>query len=294
MATRSTQDHETHWRRRPLIKGMLYPAAATLGLFVVVWWAFMYAVQERMIYPAHVTPEPDRAPRFEGVRVLQNPIGAGEHAEAWFIPPPGHQPGAPMPLVVFFHGNAELIDHQDMIVQGYRRLGFGLLLPEYRGYGRSGGRPGQEVIRTDTLLFLDQLGEQVNLDEDRLVYHGRSLGGGVAIDVASARGPSALIIESSFRSVASLALRFGVPSFLVRHPYESENTLGANAWPVLLFHGKRDRIIPPEHGAALHQAARGSTLIHFDCGHNDFPGLANGTAYWGHIEEFLEGLDIVN
>src|SRR5690606_34255575 len=98
--------------------------------------------------------------------------------EAWLLPGDGVSAERPGPAVVFAHGNAELIDHWPGALARYRRLGVSVVLPEYRGYGRSAGRPSESAIRDDLRALHARLSSHPMVDVTRLVYHGRSLGGG--------------------------------------------------------------------------------------------------------------------
>ncbi len=93
-----------------------------------------------------------------------------------------------------------------------------MLLCEYRGYGRSGGVPEQAGITSDMIAFYDLLAKREDVDAARIYAHGRSLGAGVAAQLAAKRPAAGLILESPFKSAASFALRLGAPGFLVRAP----------------------------------------------------------------------------
>jgi fermentation-respiration switch protein FrsA (DUF1100 family) len=223
---------------------------------------------------------------------MRVPCDGGGHVEAWFVPARSDT-GGRRPVIVYFHGNAEIIDHQQAVVAGYRRLGCSVLLPEYRGYGRSAGKPSQRAILADNVRFFDELVERPEVDAARIVFHGRSLGGAVAADLAMKRKPAALVLESTFTSVASMAHRYAAPEFLVTNPYRTDRVVATIGVPVLSFHGTRDTIIPVAHGRELARLAPGIVYREYDCGHNDFPGDANASAYWAEIESFLAAHGII-
>ena len=189
----------------------------------------------------------------------------------------------PQPLVVFAHGNAELIDYQMPIVKGYQRLGFAVALFEYRGYGRSDGQPGEEAIVADGVALLDRLLKRKDIDPARIVYHGRSLGGGVLASLSNRRSPAVLILESTFRSVTEMARGMGLPAAAVRDPFDTQATLVKFEKPVLVCHGRRDQVVPVSHGQVLAEIAPNSTLHILECGHNDCP--PNPRAYWQIIHD---------
>ena len=207
--------------------------------------------------------------------------------EAWFFPAKPDPSGKPAPVVIYFHGNAELIDQQERIVEGYSKLGLSVFLPEYRGYGRSAGKPSEKEIGADMIRFYDRLIQRGDVDPSRIVFHGRSVGGGVAADLAVRRAPAALILESTFSSIASMALKFGAPPFLLKHPFRTDRVVEALDVPILIFHGTRDTVVPVSHGRRLHKLARGSTYVEYNSDHNDFPGDGNDEAYWREIQAFL-------
>ena len=252
----------------------------------VFWCAFLYVYQDRMIFLPHMTAAPLSGPP-EGVEPIRIDLDRGGMVEAWFHPAPGASKDRPAPVVVFFHGNAELIDFQDEIVSGYRRLGVSVLLPEYRGYGRSGGKASQKNILRDNLRFHERLIEREDVDADRIIYHGRSVGGGPAFDLAARRKPAAVVAESTFSSVTSMAAKYLVPTLLCKHPFRNDLVIPELDVPVLIFHGTRDHVISVRHGRKLKKLARNAEYVEFTAGHNDFPGEGNQEAYWQAVRDFL-------
>jgi hypothetical protein len=217
------------------------------------------------------------------VERLERPIPGGV-VEAWFIPSALARPGRPGPAVIFAHGNAELIDHNLDLAREYNSYGLSVLMPEYRGYGRSDGSPSQAAIVEDFVAWYDRLAAREDVDPERIVLHGRSLGGAVAAQVAAQRPVRGLILESTFTSVKAMAWQFLVPPILVRDPFDTLALAGELNMPVLIMHGTTDRVVPPAHADQLHTAIPGSTRVHFDGGHND-PVPAE--PYWAAITALL-------
>ncbi len=263
---------------------MILRLAAGLLLAYAVWCALLFLMQDRMLFPAALagTPGEPFHPRTE---VLERRIDEATTVRAWLIPAAGD--GDPAPLLVFFHGNAELIDHQAELARWYLARGFTVLLPEYRGYGHSEGRPSQAGIVDDAVHFLDLASARAEVDGARVVLHGRSIGGAVAAQVAARRPATAVVLVSTPVSVAGMAWRVGAPPFLVRNPFRTDTVLPQLDAPVLLLHGSRDREIPVRHSRRLHELARQSRLVEYDAGHNDFPPPDRWADYWREIEEHI-------
>jgi len=247
----------------------------------------MYCIQDRIVFPVDQAPAPLPRPVRADIVVTKLDLDSGEQVESWFLPAAGVSAHKPAPVVMFFHGNAELIDYQDDIVRQYHELGISVLLPEYRGYGHSGGSPSQDAIREDCVHFYDKLIERADVDASRIVFHGRSLGGGVACDVATQRKPAGLILQSTFASAAEMAHDYLTPSFLAKHPFRNDRVVSGIGIPLLIFHGTRDTIIPVHHGRHLRDLAPGAVYIEYDCGHNDWPGRGNEQRFWDEIKDFL-------
>ncbi|MCL7991206.1 MAG: alpha/beta hydrolase [marine benthic group bacterium] len=242
-------------------------ALLLLPLIAVAAWAgAAWALQRSVLFPAppasSVSPAAAR-PSIE--TILLGP----DRVESWFLPAQGVPSHAP--VILFTHGNGELIDHWIDAFSAVAREGVSVLLVEYPGYGRSGGTPSEESITRAMLAAWDTLVARPDVDSDRIIAWGRSLGGGAACALASHRELAALVLESSFTGVRPLARRFGIFGPLVRDPFDNLPVVSEFDRPVLVLHGERDRIIPVEHGVALDRAARDSELVLLPCGHNDCP-----------------------
>ncbi|MFH1416958.1 MAG: alpha/beta hydrolase [Planctomycetota bacterium] len=278
--------------KKPPLKRLLRRVLVSLAIFYVAWCGILYLYQDKLLFPVDMAPDP--LPLLYDATTDEITIDTEDgQSVAFFMPAFQSSPERPAPAVIFFHGNAELIDYQSTAVEGYRKLGCSVLLPEYRGYGRSDGKPGERVIVADALRFYDELLKRADVDKSRIVIHGRSLGGGPAAQLAGRRDCQALILESSFYSAAAMAYKYGAPAFLVKHPFRTDRVLETLDTPVLIFHGTNDDIIPVAHGRKLRDIARNGRYVEYDCKHNDFPGRNNEEGYWGEIAVFLEQTGII-
>lgn len=252
-------------------------ALVAAGL-MAAYWALLFFAQRSILFPApQLTGAPPRPPDAEQIW-LNTSFG---RIEAWYLPAV-RSAGGPSPLLVFSHGNAELIDYWPEEFDEPRRWGAGVLLVEYPGYGRSDGTPSQQSITESMLAAYDWTRQRADIDASRIIPYGRSLGGGAALALSVARSVPAVILESSFSSVAAFAARFGAPALLIRDTFDNVSALRSFKGPTLILHGDRDDIVPTEHARLLAAAARDATLKLLPCGHNDCPRP------WADVRAFLD------
>lgn len=241
-------------------------------------------IQRKLLFPAHLVRTPPGVPALPGLEHWWLDTDEGP-VEVWFLPGEGVSTARPGPAVLFAHGNGELVDHWPLTLEPYRRLGVSVVLPEYRGYGRSAGSPSEPKVVSDLCALHARMTNDARIDVNRLVYHGRSLGGGAVCALARHHPPRALILESTFTSVADVARGMGIPSFMIFDRFESLPVVQAFEGPVLVMHGTRDTLVPVHHGKRLAASNPRAKLVLYDAGHNDLP--PPGADYWGHIEQTL-------
>lgn len=243
-------------------------------------------LQRFFIFPRQwAGPVPPGPPALEGLVPLEVPSEAGP-VEGWLLVGQGRSAARPGPAVIFGHGNAELIDHWPAELEPYRQMGLSVLLPEYRGYGRSPGAPSEAAITADLVRFHDLLATRPEVDRTRIVLHGRSIGGGAVCALARARPPAALVLQSTFTSLVEVARRFLLPGFLVKDRFENRAVVETLTCPVLILHGDRDELIPFGHAEALQAAARAGRLVTLPGGdHNICPSAWPG--FWAEVRRLL-------
>jgi len=238
---------------------LLFMIAAGLLILLVVLG------QRRLLYPVrHLNSKvlPDSPART----VLKRVVG-DFGVEAWLLRPRNEAIG----LIVHAHGNGEILDLiEESFLHWATHHGWAVLMPEYRGYSRSGGRPSKEAILDDFEFFMAETLKIYPELSQRVVFHGRSLGGGVVAELARRRPPQALILESTFTSVADIAReRFLLPRALVWDNYDVHGLLRDFEGPVLLIHGHQDQVIPYEYAKRNFAIARRAELVSFDGNHSD-------------------------
>jgi uncharacterized protein len=180
--------------------------------------------------------------------------------------------------VLLCHGNAGNVGDRLPHVALLSAAGFDVLAFDYRGYGRSTGRPSEDGTHRDARAARDALLRQDGVDAARVLYLGESLGGAVALALAVELPPAGLILQSTFTSVRDMArLHYPfIPRALVPDAYPSLRLIRRLRAPLLVLHGARDRIVPLMHGEALFEAAPGPKRIEVLPGaaHNDLIGGA--------------------
>jgi fermentation-respiration switch protein FrsA (DUF1100 family) len=186
--------------------------------------------------------------------------------DAWFMTADGtplhgwYAPVArPRAHVLFAHGNAgHLADRADLLRFLQRDLRVAVLAFDYRGYGRSQGRPSEAGILLDACAARDWLAKRAQLPADGIVLMGESIGGAVMVDVAAADGARGLILENTFTSLPDVAA-YHFPwlpmRMLLRTRLDSAAKIGRYRGPLLECHGTADTIVPFALGQRLYEAA---------------------------------------
>jgi pimeloyl-ACP methyl ester carboxylesterase len=204
-------------------------------------------------YPTrHLDTTPDQIGlAYEDCRI---PAAADESVHAWFF----QGAGVDAPVVLFCHGNGGNISHRLETAELLVRLGAAMLLFDYRGYGLSDGSPSESNMYADAEACYDWLVATKKYRPDQIVLFGRSLGGAVAVELASRRTCRGMVVESSFTSAKDMGRRmfpYFPVGFLLRYKFDSLSRIGLVKCPVLITHSPDDEMIPYAMGRRLYDAA---------------------------------------
>jgi len=215
----------------------------------------------------------------------------GERLHGWRL----EARAAPIGHILFCHGNGGNIGDRLLFAALLTRAGFDVLLFDYRGYGRSSGRPSEQGTYRDARAARACLLDQPGVDASRTLLLGESLGGAVALDLALAHPPAGLVLLSAFTSVRAMArLHYPyIPATVVPDAYPNLRRIGELRAPLLVLHGEGDEIVPVAHARELADAApQPKHLVTFPgVGHADVVPLA-GEAVTAEIAAWARGRDL--
>ncbi|MGK8524726.1 alpha/beta hydrolase [Nocardia asteroides] len=219
---------------------------------------------------------------------LSMPTTDGETVHGWWMPA-RHSVGH----ILFAHGNAGNIGDRVPIFALLTEAGFNVLAFDYRGYGRSTGRPTEQGTYLDARAARRALLAQPGVDPNRVLYLGKSLGGGIVLELAQDHPPAGVMLMSTFtglRDAARSVYPF-LPAPLVPNAYPNERRIRALRAPVLIMHGDRDELLPLRHAQRLYAAApEPKRLVVFPgAGHNDLI-VVGGSKWYDLVRDWAGAL----
>lgn len=287
-AAQSAEQRETTGRVRALAQRL---AVLLAVVYVILAVGLMFGQRRLIFFPTHdvsLAPDYFHVP-YEDV-FIEVHDGQGGKINAWWAP----ATNADAPAVIMFHGNAETISGLAKQTQRFHDLGLSALVVEYRGYGRStGGFPSEASVYADAQAGWEFLLRR-GLAPGRIFIFGHSLGGAVAMDLASKHPDAAgVILESTLTSVADIGKRLPLFRFfplelLVTQRFDSLNKAKSLKVPALVVHGDADPVIPLAVGRDLFTAIASKkqfVLVHG--GDHDHIGEIGGAAYMNALREFV-------
>lgn len=187
--------------------------------------------------------------------------------------------------ILFSHGNAEdLGTCEDYLLEVHRR-GYNVLAYDYQGYGTSEGKPTEKNTYEDITAAYEYLTRELGAQPERVIVLGRSIGSGPTVWLATQRPVGGMILEGAFTSIVRVGL--GAKILLFDY-YDNLARIDDVHCPVLMMHGRQDRVIPFRHGQALFAKANEPKMSLWVEGadHNDLIEAA-GEAYWAAIGGFI-------
>jgi fermentation-respiration switch protein FrsA (DUF1100 family) len=290
MAVPSTAAASTSAAPRPRRRWIRWVVAAAAGLLVayVALIGYLVAYQTDLIFrPRHVlamipttlglAPQPVALRRANGMATVGWRIQAASDSPYW---------------IVFLHGN-DATRASDGNVTRYhqlRGLGVNILAPEYPGYADVSGEPSERGLIEAARAAYEALRRVHGVDGRRIAIYGWSLGTGGAVPLARDVDEAALIVEGAFSSVlrrAQAAYPYLPITWMINHPFLSEDAIGAAGSPVLFLHSPEDAIIPYDDGQRLFERARPPKRFVSLVGGHITPNLDDEDKYLGSVHTFL-------
>jgi len=208
----------------------------------------------------------------------------------WFVPCEGARS-----TVLIFHGNGGNISHRLSFIQMLHQLGLHVFIVDYRGYGKSEGKPFEEGLYRDARAAYSWWASERQPRGERLILLGESLGGAVAVHLAARKPVAGIILQSTFNSARDMAKTMFPIGLLLPFTgirFDSEKEIAQVTCPKLFIHGERDDIVPFRLGKALHAAAPPPKAFYTvsGAGHNDLLWVA-GAEYGRQVRSFLSSID---
>jgi fermentation-respiration switch protein FrsA (DUF1100 family) len=203
------------------------------------------------------------------------------------------QHAKPRAHLLYCHGSGDNVAHLGKLLEYLRdRVHVTVFAFDYRGYGQSEGNPTEQGVLADARAARAWLARRAGIDERDVVLLGRSLGGGVAVDLAAELPPRGLVLESTFTSlpdVAAVQYPWVPVRLLMKNHLDSLAKIGRYHGPLLQSHGDADEIIPFEQAQRLFEAAPGrKQFIRIRAARHNDPQTR---AYYRTLARFLDGLD---
>lgn len=263
-----------------MIKGLL-----AAGAFLAMLWVFLRWFESSNLY------FPDRTltahPGSFGLAFEELDLTAadGVRLHGWWAPN-----AAESPAVIVCHGNGGNISHRLDKLMILRRAGASVLLFDYRGYGRSAGRPHEAGLYKDAEAAYDWLVETKGVPASRIVFYGESLGAAVALELALRRQGAGLIMDSSFTSTADMGrtiFPFLPMEKIVSQRYDNAAKIGRLKIPLLVMHSPQDDIVPFAMGKSLFDAAPAPKRFFEMKGNHNEGFLDSGKPYENALRDFL-------
>jgi fermentation-respiration switch protein FrsA (DUF1100 family) len=261
---------------------VLFTAYWGLGLILYFMQpTFLYSPVREVIY----TPD-ELGLDFEKVTLKTSD---GLRLSGWYIPAENSQL-----TVLFCHGNGGNMMHRLDSINIFYNLGLNCFIFDYRGYGNSEGKPGEEGTYLDVMAAYKWLTEEKKVPPNNIIVFGRSLGGSIAAQLASKVEVKSLIIESAFTSYVDIGRKFYpyMPvRWFARFNYQTVDYVKDVHCPVMIIHSRNDEIVPFEFGLELYDAANEpKEFVEIFGSHND-GFLVSSEIYRKAWTEWLKSLE---
>ncbi len=266
--------------RVPVWKRILRTAGLTLGVIALLGTGLVVFFEDKLIY----FPVKDGVGASPGEEVWLD-TADGVRIHGWYLPRPGAKRA-----ILHLHGNAGNLEDRRDLLKDLSALDAAVFAIDYRGYGKSAGAPSEPGLYADAKAAFDWL--RAREPSLPLVLHGESLGGAVAVELASKEPCAALIVQSTFtstRDMASQVLPWFPARWLMRSNFDNLSKVRTLKIPKLFLHSRDDEMIPFAMAERLFEAAAEPKEREWfkHAGHNELT-IRFGRAYFRRLELFLK------
>lgn len=280
--------------KKPLLK-LLFGTGIVIAIAYLAACTYLFRQQGRFIFfPSSVIETTPKAFNLNFQEVwlpVTTAEGKVEKIHGWWIP----ASTANAKTLLYLHGNGANIGANVAHAYRFHQMGFAVLIVDYRGYGRSEGSfPSEETVYQDAATAWNYLVKQRKIQPSNIIIYGHSLGGAIAIDLATQHSEAGgLIVDSSFTSIEDVVntrgqFRLFPVALILNHRFESIKKIKLLQMAVLFIHGTDDSVIPVSMSKQLYAAAPKPKQLFIvpNAGHNNTAKIA-GSKYFEVVKNFV-------
>jgi hypothetical protein len=273
----------------PQVQKLLTTIVVAAGAGILVIVVFLRVIENQLIYfpPRYPVGFPPPQTYEREVEDIWLRTGDEVRINAFYRSNP-----ASKQVLLWFHGNAENIGYDLVHLRALATIGVNILAIDYRGYGKSLGRPDEAGVYLDADAAYEYLAKQRHFRAQDIIIYGHSLGGAVAVNLASRRPCGGLIVQSAFTNARAMARRMLIiplMEYAVKSRFDSLQKIREVHAPILIVHGTRDEVVPFQMGQQLFAAAPEPKRFFpiEGAGHNDLMEVG-GEAYLDCLRRFVQ------
>ncbi len=243
------------WRRVTRRRLAIFLTIAVIAY--VAGFVVLLLAEDRLLFSGAIVARGWREPtKSSGIREVMLTSGDAQ-LYAWFAAPQGWEPrqGA----ILMSHGNGNNLSSMGDCIERWRdRLGRAVLVYDYPGYGKSTGRPGEAACYAAGEAAYQWLTDEQHVPPSEIILVGESLGGAMALELATRHPPRLLVLHSAFTSFtdeAQATVPWYPARYFVHNQFRNIDKIGNVHAPVVITHGTADFTVPHSHGERLFAAA---------------------------------------
>ncbi len=232
----------------------------SIVLIYLLLLIFLYFYQGKLLYHPNVnsyTEVNDLIPKIEKVTIATSD---NHHLLGWF-----HKKDFSKKTILFLHGNAGSLGNRIYKLNHFENFDLNFLILAWRGFSGNSGKPNEKGLYDDAKSAVNWL-KSNGINEEKIILYGESLGTAVAIEIAQNKKFAGIVLESPFTSMLEMGKKyysFFPVSLLLKDRYESINKIKNINIPILVMHGKKDRIVPFEMGNKIYDSANSPKFYYF-------------------------------
>lgn len=257
-----------------MIIKLLY--ACIIGYLVLC--VLVFVLGNKLTFPA---PKPSYS---DSKQIIKLALPDGNEISALFFRNPSSKY-----TILYSHGSREDLGRIKDRLKAYQEKGYSIFAYDYPGYGTSEGKPNEENINDSIFQAYNYLTKSLKIPPQQILVYGRSLGAGPSLELASNHPVGGVILEGAFMSAFRTPVYYPIMLWDI---YKNHHKIGRINAPLLVIHGKSDRLVPFSHGKSLYQKASQPKENYWieGAGHNNILKVS-GTQYWKRLSQFTRTLN---